>query len=94
MKRLNHSFEAYHNKIRLSSFNRLFVFVEGKINDPYFYGKICRSVCQDVRYTIRQAEEIHTGGKSALKFCNDSAVSLEINFKAKSIRGFSFLKKN
>jgi len=49
---------------------RVFAFVEGKTTDPYFYGRICESVCQqiDISYIICMAQELptQTGGKKSL----------------------------
>jgi len=46
------------------------VFVEGKVTDPYFYGKICDSVCQPVgiSYEICRSQELSKGhgGKQVL----------------------------
>ena len=49
---------------------RAFVFVEGKSNDSYFYGKICETVFPpaNVTYEIVKAQELpgNTGGKQTL----------------------------
>ena len=56
------------NLIRLGTCIRC---TQGQINDPYFYGEICRttvSQSSDICYTICQTKEIpcNTGGKPAL----------------------------
>lgn len=48
----------------------IFAFVEGKDLDPFFYGKICMSVCgpKGMRYELCKANELppHAGGKTTL----------------------------
>ncbi len=68
MARLLHSFAGYIRSMQVSSTN-LFVFVEGKQSDPYFYGGICGSTPGlDSRYEIRLAQQLPggAGGKQAL----------------------------
>jgi hypothetical protein len=101
MNRLRHSFQAYRRKMQMSS-HQIFVFVEGKINDPYFYGEICRAVINQssgIRYTIRQAKEIpgSTGGKPALiaffLYLKQNSALLD-NFKGKKTGIIFFLDKD
>jgi len=101
MNRLTHSFQGYRRKMQMSS-HQIFVFVEGKINDPYFYGEICRAVVSQssgIRYTIRQAKEIpgDTGGKPALiaffLYLKQSSALLD-DFKGKKTGIIFFLDKD
>jgi hypothetical protein len=100
MDRLRHSFQGYRRKMQMSSY-QIFVFVEGKINDPYFYGEICRTVVGQsnrIRYTIRQATDIPggTGGKPALiaffLYLKQNSALLD-NFKGKKTGSLFFLDK-
>jgi Protein of unknown function (DUF4435) len=97
----NHSaYEAYLRKMQVSS-NQIFVFVEGKTNDPYFYGEICRSVCesQGLRYRIKQAKQLpgETGGKKSLldflDYLNNHA-ALFSDFQNKKTIAIFFLDKD
>ena len=69
MSRLIHSRNGYHRYMQMSR-ARAFVFVEGKTNDPYFYGKFCESVFHPtgIIYQIVRAQELPggTGGKQSL----------------------------
>ena len=68
MNRLRHSFKGHLRFMQLSSTN-LFVFVEGKQADPFFYSGICRSITDiSFRYEICTAQQLPgaTGGKNAL----------------------------
>jgi hypothetical protein len=70
MSRLKHSSpEAYHRGMQIST-AQVFVFVEGKAPDPYFYENICGAVYQPNRigYEIRLAKELggDGGGKKVL----------------------------
>ena len=68
MSRLLHSFKGYLRSMQLSSTD-LFVFVEGKQSDPYFYARICETVPGlDSRYEIRLAQQLpdSAGGKQTL----------------------------
>lgn len=49
---------------------RVFVLVEGRDSDPYFYDNLCRSVCMatNVAYRIVRAEQIGLGGGKATLF--------------------------
>ena len=68
MSRLLHSFEGFLRAMQISS-TGLFIFVEGKLSDSYFYGQICKSI-PDLRfpYEIHLAQQLTkgTGGKQAL----------------------------
>ena len=68
MTRLRHSDSAYLRQMQMSQ-TQLFVFVEGKRCDPYFYGAICGEAIGDrVRYEVVQASQLPggAGGKKAL----------------------------
>jgi len=68
MSRLCHSYAAYLRYMQLSS-TELFIFVEGKQMDPYFYAGICESIPDlPLRYEICIALQLpgSTGGKQAL----------------------------
>jgi len=68
IKRLNHSNSGYLRSMQVSEVN-LFVFVEGKECDPYFYGKICQTTRIDkIKYEIVTANQINceSGGKKVL----------------------------
>lgn len=69
MKRLTHCFKAYLRYMQISR-HEVFVFVEGKVTDPYFYGKICDSVCPPagVSHEICRSQELSNGngGKQIL----------------------------
>lgn len=69
MSRLRHTHRGFQRYMQISQ-TQLFIFVEGKIIDPHFYGKVCESAFQDtrIRYQIRTAKELpgDTGGKKAL----------------------------
>jgi hypothetical protein len=69
MKRLTHCFKAYLRYMQISR-HEVFVFVEGKVTDPYFYGNICDYVCQpvNVSYEICRSQELSkgNGGKQVL----------------------------
>ncbi len=68
MTRLKHSRQGYLRYMQMSR-HSVFAFVEGK-SDPYFYGKICESVCKPlaISYEVCQAQELPggAGGKMAL----------------------------
>lgn len=68
MKRLHHSYAGHLRMMQISTAN-LFIFVEGKQSDPFFYGGICASIPDlHVRYEICTAEQLPSaaGGKQAL----------------------------
>ena len=68
MNRLRHSYAGYIRLMQQSS-AKLFIFVEGKQSDPYFYACICESIPDlHTPYEICQARQIPgaTGGKQAL----------------------------
>ncbi len=68
MKRLHHSYSGHLRLMQMSA-TQLFVFVEGKQCDPYFFAGICSTAFeQRVTYEISTAREIpgNSGGKQAL----------------------------
>ena len=71
MRRLHHSYAGQLRQMQISTID-LFVFVEGKQSDPYFYANICDSIPElhlnQVRYEIFTARQLPgaTGGKQAL----------------------------
>lgn len=68
MSRLAHSFPAYLRAMQMSSV-QLFVFVEGKRIDPFFYGSVCLTVPKAAsRYELRHAAHLSAdgGGKEVL----------------------------
>jgi len=100
MKRLTHSLKAYLRYMQMSR-HQLFAFVEGKVTDPYFYGKICDSVCQPagISYEICRAQEVSggSGGKQALisffEYLRRKAALIGA-FKGKSTAAIFFLDKD
>ncbi len=100
MRRLTHSFKAYLRYMQMSR-HQVFAFVEGKVNDPYFYGKICDSVCHPsgVSYEICRAQElsVDSGGKQVLisffKYLRQKSTLFSI-FKEKSTGVLFFLDKD
>jgi hypothetical protein len=81
--------------------HQLFVFVEGKVTDPYFYGKVCNSVCQPtgVSYVIRRSQELGAGqgGKQILVSFFDylrRKSALKDVFKGKSTVTLFFMDKD
>ncbi|MHB8067555.1 MAG: hypothetical protein ACYDIC_06605 [Desulfobaccales bacterium] len=69
MSRLRFSWKAYLRSLQMSR-HQLIVFVEGKECDPYFFGKLCETVCKPLKisYQVRLAHELpaKSGGKTAL----------------------------
>lgn len=67
--RLVHSSSAFLRSMQMSRAS-LFALVEGKNLDPFFYGQICKSVCEPrgMFYEVRKASELpqSAGGKIAL----------------------------
>lgn len=79
----------------------VFAFVEGKDLDPFFYGKLCESVCEkhNVRYEIQTANKIppHAGGKFALLKFHDflrKRKALETTLGGKRTLAVFFLDKD
>jgi len=67
MNRLHHSFSGYLRLMQISS-TQLFVFVEGKQCDPYFFAGVCLATLNPhVSYEIFTARQLpgNTGGKQA-----------------------------
>lgn len=100
MTRLTHSFSAYLRYMQMSG-HQLFVFVEGKKTDPYFYDRICCSVCRTagVSYQIRRSQELAKGigGKQALlcffEYLRSKSALVDV-FKGKSTGVLFFLDKD
>lgn len=68
MNRLRRSYAGYLRSMQISSTD-LFVFVEGKKSDPYFYANICATTPNlHVRYEICTAQQLPgaSGGKQCL----------------------------
>ena len=68
MNRLHHSYNGYLRSMQMSE-TQLFVFVEGKQCDPFFFSQICStSLDQHLRYEIATAQQIpgDAGGKQRL----------------------------
>jgi len=68
MNRLHHSFSGHLRLMQMSA-TQLFVFVEGKQCDPYFFAGVCSATLnQNVVYEICTSRQIPggTGGKQAL----------------------------
>jgi hypothetical protein len=69
MNRLQHTKAGFLRYMQMSE-KKLFVFVEGKQMDPYFYGKICSDVASNnnISYEICSSRELpeSTGGKQSL----------------------------
>jgi hypothetical protein len=63
VSRQTHSFMAFLRLMQMSR-HQVFVFMEGKKADPYFYGKVSDSVCRPagVLYRIVRSQEL-TGGQ-------------------------------
>ncbi len=100
MNRLRHSPSGYLRTMQISR-TQVFAFVEGKKNDPFFYGKVCASVCQSVSvsYEICKAQELPggAGGKQALiGFFEDlkQKSALTDSFKGKNTIAIFFLDKD
>lgn len=100
MKRLTHCFKAYLRYMQISRYD-VFVFVEGKVTDPYFYGNICDSVCQptNISYEICRSQELSNGngGKQILlsffEYLRQKS-ALVHSFKGKSTGVIFFLDKD
>lgn len=100
MTRLTHSPGAYLRYMQMSG-HPVFAFVEGKRTDPYFYGKICGSVCRTagVSYEICRSQELPGGhgGKQALisffEYLRRKSALLGV-FKGKSTAVLFFLDKD
>jgi len=81
--------------------HQLFVFVEGKKFDPYFYGNLCKKACLNfyLSYKIFNSEQIPTNstGKTSLKEFYDflkNKSSLRRSFKGKKYAILFFLDKD
>src|SRR6266496_6775444 len=68
MTRLTYSRPGFRRSMQLSS-STVFAFVEGRDSDPYFYDRVCSSVCSrtKIAYRIVRADQLsHDGGKAVL----------------------------
>src|SRR5438445_2421225 len=100
MSRLFHSWAGFARGMQISR-TQLFVFIEGQDNDPYFYSKICESVCvpAGVSYEHRVARELPggAGGKGALliffQYLRRKRLLLS-DFKGKRTAAVFFLDKD
>lgn len=100
MSRLKHSFKGYLRLMQMSR-TQVFVFVEGKTCDSYFYGKISESVCQPlgIRDEICLAQQLPgaSGGKKALinwyKYLRRNSALID-NFKGKVTGVIFFMDKD
>lgn len=100
MSRLTHCFKAYLRYMQMSR-HQVFVFVEGKVTDPYFYGKICDSVCRPagISYEICRPRDLSrdSGGKqvviSFFEYLRRKSALIHI-FKGKSTGVVFFLDKD
>ena len=63
MSRLTHTRSGFRRQMQVSV-TPLFVFVEGRDSDPFFYDGVCRSVCSpaQVAYRIVRGDELGSGG--------------------------------
>lgn len=99
MKRLIHDFRAMRRTIQISR-HPVFIFVEGKIADPYFYGNIAKIVCEEhnITYSLRLASEIagHGGKQGLLSFFQylKKKSSLLDNFKDKKTISLFYMDKD
>ncbi len=58
MSRLVHNINAHFKSLQISR-NNLFIIIEGKTHDPYFYNEICHIVCKNkIRFVIIKSQEI------------------------------------
>lgn len=100
MKPITRSFKAFHREMQISR-HPVFIFVEGKKIDPYFYGKIASSVCQSngITYSLHKAVEFSKqgGGKQVLlsffRYLKRKS-SLVDNFKGQTTVSVFFLDKD
>lgn len=68
MRRLIHSSSGHIRSMQISN-TQLFIFVEGKQSDPYFFAKVCKASLPDsIEFEILTAQQISggAGGKEAL----------------------------
>lgn len=77
----------------------LFVFVEGRDSDPYFYDRLCHSVCapRRIKYQVVRANRLRAGGKQALIAFHaylQTVSSLIDGFKGKRTTSIFFLDKD
>lgn len=68
MERLHHSYAAHLRLMQMST-TKLYVFVEGKQCDPYFFAQVCANTLNSsITYDISTARQLpgNSGGKQAL----------------------------
>jgi len=100
MNRLTHNFQDSLRAMQMSR-NRIFVFVEGKVADPYFYGQVCHSVCgpAGLSYIINTPQQLKAegGGKQILisffEYLRRESALIGV-FKGKSTGVLFFLDKD
>lgn len=100
MSRLRHSIKGLVRSLQVSG-SQVIVFMEGHENDPYFYLKICDSVCgpAGVSFGHRLAKELpgDTGGKDRLisffKYLRRKKLLIS-DFKGKTTAFLFFLDKD
>lgn len=98
--RLTRAFPAFRRSLQVSN-NSVFILVEGKKVDPYFYGSIARDVClsKGITWSTRIAAEIsgHGGGKEVLlslfEYLRNRSALFE-DFKGKKMVVIFFLDKD
>lgn len=99
MKKPYHSPEAFRRLIQMSS-TRVFVFVEGQDTDAFFFGEVCRPICESlgISYELVRADRISaSGGKEALIRCYEllnTAGSLVERSRATPAISMFFLDKD
>jgi hypothetical protein len=100
MSKLYHKPSAYLRYLQLSA-TQLFIFVEGKISDPYFYGSICKLVCSSNHISFRtclaNVLPSSSGGKDTLLDFHDylsQKNALVSIFKGKKTGVFFFIDKD
>ncbi len=100
MKRITRSFRLFHRSMQISR-HPIFIFMEGKKIDPFFYGKIVSSVCcpNGITYSTHKAIELsgQGGGKQVLlsffQYLKQKSALTE-KFKGKTTVAAFFLDKD
>ncbi len=101
MTRIKHSRRGFKRYMQISS-RPLFVFIEGKTGDPFFYGKICDSACKPLGVTYEQiiANQLpgeESGGKQVLidffRYLRRTKFLLD-QFQGKTTAALFFLDKD
>lgn len=101
MKQLTHkSFDTFLRKMQMSR-TKLFVFVEGKRNDPFFYGNICGKIFSNsnISYKIYTSKDIPGQSVEKLALCNffkylEQRSELLNEFKGMKTAAIFFLDKD